>query len=278
MDATYVAAALLSAILHAGWNAAVKAARDPARAMTAQMVLSAVIVLPGLFWSGLPDRAAWIWIAASTLMNVVTVSALLRAYELGGFGIVYPVARAVAVLLVVPLAAGIAGERLGTAALSGIAILAAALGVLAWDAARDRAVSMQALAWTLAAGLGTAAYIMCDAQGVRAAGSPFAYGFAVSVTNAIAMSWRRRRDGRPWTQVRDYWAVGVLTALAAVVSYLLILWVWSGAPIAPAAALRDTSAIFAVLIAVLWLKEPFTLTRIAAVLLAAAAVPLLRLG
>ena len=137
---------------------------------------------------------------------------------------------------------------------------------------------MQALAWTLAAGLGTAAYIMCDAQGVRAAGSPFAYGFAVSVTNAIAMSWRRRRDGRPWTQVRDYWAVGMLTALAAVVSYLLILWVWSGAPIAPAAALRDTSAIFAVLIAVLWLKEPFTLTRIAAVLLAAAAVPLLRLG
>ena len=36
MDATYVAAALLSAILHAGWNAAVKASRDPARAMTAQ--------------------------------------------------------------------------------------------------------------------------------------------------------------------------------------------------------------------------------------------------
>ena len=278
MDATFVAAALLSAILHAGWNAAVKAARDPARAMTAQMVLSAVIVLPGIFWSGLPDRAAWIWIAASTLMNVVTVSALLRAYELGGFGIVYPVARAVAVLLVVPLAAGIAGERLGPAALCGVAILAAALGVLAWDAARDRTVSMQALAWTLAAGLGTAAYIMCDAQGVRAAGSPFAYGFAVSVTNAIAMSWRRRRDGLPWTQVRDYWVVGVLTALAAVVSYLLILWVWSGAPIAPAAALRDTSAIFAVLIAVLWLKEPFTLTRIAAVLLAAAAVPLLRLG
>ena len=278
MDATFVAAALLSAILHAGWNAAVKAARDPARAMTAQMVLSAVIVLPGLFWSGLPDRAAWIWIAGSTLMNVVTVSALLRAYALGGFGIVYPVARAIAVLLVVPLAASVAGERLGPAALCGVAILTGALGALALDAARDRVVSTQALAWTLAAGLGTAAYIMCDAQGVRAAGSPFAYGFTVSVTNALAMSWRRRRDGLPWTQVRDYWVVGVLTALAAVVSYLLILWVWSGAPIAPAAALRDTSAIFAVLIAVLWLKEPFTLTRIAAVLLAAAAVPLLRLG
>jgi drug/metabolite transporter (DMT)-like permease len=63
-----------------------------------------------------------------------------------------------------------------------------------------------------------------------------------------------------------------------VVSYLAILWVWSEAPIAPASALRDTSAVFAILIAVLWLKEPFTLSRMVAVLLSAAAVPLLRLG
>jgi hypothetical protein len=67
-------------------------------------------------------------------------------------------------------------------------------------------------------------------------------------------------------------------AVAAVASYLLILWVWSAAPIAPAAALRDTSAVLAIPIAVLWLKEPFTSTRLAAVLLSAAAVPLLRLA
>jgi len=70
----------------------------------------------------------------------------------------------------------------------------------------------------------------------------------------------------------------VPTAAAAMASYLLILWIWSHAPVAPAAALRDTSAVFAILIAVVWLKEPFTRTRIVAVLLAAAAVPLLRLG
>lgn len=278
MGVTYVAAALLSAMLHAGWNAAVKASRDPARAMTAQMLMSAVIVLPGLLWSGLPDRAAWPWIGASTLMNVVTVSALLRAYELGGFGIVYPVSRAVAVLLVVPMATVFAGDRVGPAALGGVLIIIASLGALAYDAAREQAVTFRALAWTLAAGLGTAAYILCDAQGVRAAGSPWAYGFTVSITNAVAMCWRRRRAGPPWKQMSGYWAVGVLTAAAAVVSYLLILWVWSLAPIAPAAALRDTSAIFAVLIAVLWLKEPFTPFRIVAVLLAAAAIPLLRLG
>jgi drug/metabolite transporter (DMT)-like permease len=264
--------------LHAGWNAAVKANRDPARAMTAQMLLSALIVLPGLAWSGLPAPAAWPWIAASTLMNVLTVAALLRAYELGGFGIVYPVVRAVAVLLVVPLVAIVAGGWPGPMALLGILVISLSLGVLAFDAARDRGLPLPALAWILAAGVGTAAYILCDAQGVRAGGSPWAYGFAVSITNAAAMCWRQRRAGPPWQQMRGQWAVAVPTAIASVISYLLILWVWSHAPIASAAALRDTSSVFALLIAVLWLREPFTRLRVIAVLLAAAAVPLLRLG
>ncbi|HYX05058.1 MAG TPA: EamA family transporter [Reyranella sp.] len=278
MGAIDVVAALVSALLHAGWNAAVKASRNPAQAMTAQMLVSALLVLPGLWWTGLPDAAAWPWIAASTLMNVVTVTALLRAYELVGFGIAYPVGRAVAVVLVVPLAALVAGDRPGLAALAGVLVIALSLGLLGWDAARDRSLSRQAIAWTLAAGLGTAAYIICDARGVRAAGSPWAYGFVVSLTNALAMCWRRRHEGSPWKQLRGAWRIGAPAAVASATSYLLILWIWSHAPIAPAAALRDTSALFAIVIAVLWLKEPFTRIRILAVLLAAAAVPLLRLG
>ncbi len=269
---------LLSALLHAGWNAAVKTHRTPTQAMTAQMLLSAAFVVPGLLWVGLPKAEAWIWIVASTLMNVVTIAALLRAYELGGFGRVYPVVRAIAVLLVVPLAALVAGDRVTLWALGGVAVIAAALGLLAWDASRDASVSLKALGWTLAAGLGTAAYILCDAQGVRAAGSPLTYGFTVSITNAAAMWWRQRHLGSPWGQVADCWQLAVPVAVASSISYLLILWVWGHAPIAPAAALRDTSAVFAILIAVVWLKEPFTRMRILAVLLAAAAVPLLRLG
>jgi len=278
MDLTDVSLALLSAILHAGWNAAVKASRNPAQVMTAQMVLGALLVVPALFFSGLPNLASVGWIAASTVMNVLTVSALLRAYELGGFGLVYPVVRSLAVLMVVPLAALMTGERLATVGLLGVLIISLALAVLAWDAARGKGITRAAMAWTAAAGVGTAAYILCDAQGVRLSGSPWAYGFVVSITNAAAMAWRQRRSGPPWAQVTSHWVLALPIAAAAMGSYLMILWVWSHAPIAPAAALRDTSAIFAVLIAVFGLKEPFTRTRIAAVLLAAAAVPLLRFG
>jgi drug/metabolite transporter (DMT)-like permease len=278
MEPIHVAAALLSALLHAGWNAAVKQSARPADAMAAQMIVSALLGLPGLLWSGLPANGAWFWIGASTMMNMVTVTTMLRAYEHGGFGMVYPVMRAVSVLFVVPLATAMDGDRLSIGASLGIGLVVAALGLLALGAGRDRTLSRAALWWTLAAGLSAAAYVMCDARGVRAAGSPFAYGLTVAVTNAFAMGWRQRDGGPPWRLIAAQWRLAIPTAIAAMVSYMLILWVWTEAPIAPAAALRDTSAVLAIVIAVVWLKEPFTFWRMAAVLLAAAAVPLLRLA
>ncbi|MBC7635668.1 MAG: hypothetical protein H7251_08705, partial [Acetobacteraceae bacterium] len=156
MALSLVGAALLSALLHAGWNAAVKASARPAETMTAQMLLGAAMVLPALFWSGLPAMASWPWILATTLTNTITVTALLRAYALGGFGVVYPVVRAISVLLVVPLAAFLTGDRLGIGALAGIVLIVASLGLLAVSAGRDTSFPLPAMVWTGIAGLSTA--------------------------------------------------------------------------------------------------------------------------
>jgi drug/metabolite transporter (DMT)-like permease len=277
MDTIHVAIALLSAVLHAGWNAAIKASPRPHAAMAAQMHVSALLVLPGLLWTGLPAPAAWGWIGLSTAMNMITVAALLRAYELAGFGVVYPVGRAVSVLLVVPLAAWLAGEQISPTGLIGVGLITTALGLLALSAKRDR-MPVAAIGWTLVAGVATAIYVLSDAQGVRSSGSSWAYGFAIIISNAIAMSWRQRHIGGPLKLLRSDGAVAIPSAIAAMISYLAILWVWTQAPIAPASALRDTSAVFAIIIAVVWLKEQMTRLRVIAIALAAMAIPLLRLA
>jgi multidrug transporter EmrE-like cation transporter len=278
MDLWHVAAALLSAVLHAGWNAAVKANAKPAEIMTAQMVLSAVLGLPGFLWTGLPAQPSWIWIAGSTALNLVTLTALLRAYELIGFGTAYPVVRALSVLLVVPLAAGISGEQLSLFGLAGVSLVVASLLLLAFAGSHHGTIPRAGFLWLAVAGITAAACVMCDAQGVRHAGSPLAYGFMVSITNALAMSVARGAIARPLRMAREHAIAALPIAVASTASYLLILWVFRNAPIAPAAALRDTSSIFALVIAVLWLKEPFTRLRLFAILLSAAAVPLLRLS
>jgi hypothetical protein len=53
---------LAAAALHAGWNALVKIELDPFLAMTLICTSSAVIALPALTATGLPDPAARPWI------------------------------------------------------------------------------------------------------------------------------------------------------------------------------------------------------------------------
>lgn len=278
MELIHVAAALFSALLHAGWNAAVKASPRPTETMAAQMLLAAIIIIPGYYWTGFPAPAAWPWIATSTALNVVAITAMLKAYEIGGFGMVYPIMRAVSLLCVVPLSALIAGDTISPIGAIGVALIAAALGILSWGSGKDSGFPRAALLWTMLSGATLALYVLSDARGVRASGSALAYGFTASIANGIVMSWRQRHLGSPFQHIASTWRISLPASIASSVSYLLILWVWSVAPIAPSAALRDTSAVFAILIAVFFLGERFTLTRLAAVVMAAAAIPLLRLG
>jgi drug/metabolite transporter (DMT)-like permease len=278
MELLYVACALASAALHAGWNAAVKSRPNVTHAMTAQMVVSAMLMAPLLLWTGLPTAASVPWIFASALINTVTVTALLKAYTLAGFGLAYPVGRAISVLLVAPGAALFFGETLSVFGLVGVALISASLAVLAFSGRHGDGPPLRAWLWIGLAGVTTAAYVLVDAVGARASGSPIAYGCCAAITNAAIMLWRQRHADIDAASVRrEAWAM-LPVACAAITSYLLILWVYTKAPIAAGAALRDTSALFAIVIAVVWLREPISRTQITALILAAAAVPLLRLG
>jgi len=281
MDSWILAAALASAALHASWHAVVKSSAQPSHAMTAQMVGSAAICVPALFWSGLPALAAWPWMIGSTLLSMGAVASLLRGYANGGFGVVYPMTRASSVLLVLPLAAAVAGEWPTPAGLAGVALVSGAVMMLAFRKGKDdtAGVSRKALGWILSAAVFTACYVVCDAQGVRRAQSPFAYGFTNSVANGALWAWLQYRRGMNLRAVAGAeWPRAMLTVVAAMASYLLILWVFTHAPIALGSALRDTSAIFATLIAITILKEPFDRTVIFAVALATAGSVLIRLG
>jgi drug/metabolite transporter (DMT)-like permease len=276
VDSLLVAAALLSAALHASWNAAVKASPQPTQAMTGQMLLSALVALPVLGFTGLPDAAAVPWMLMSTTMNMGAVSSLLRAYEHAGFGVAYPMARASSVLLVLPLAATVAGEWPQASALVGVALVSTAVLLLARGP--KRALSRPALLWTAAGAAFTACYVVCDAQGVRRSGSPLAYGCVLAFFNGLLWTAWQRHRGLALRRLLPAWPRTLAMSLAATLSYWLILWVWTRAPIAPAAALRDTSAIFATLIAATVLKERIDARVIAAVLLATAGTVAIRLA
>jgi len=264
-----VAAALLSAFLHAAWNAAVKASADPKGAMAAQVMASGLVALPLLAELPLPSAAALPWLAGSALFNFLTFLALLRGYEEGGgFGLVYPLARAVSPLLVLGLASAISGEAVSGLGTAGIALVSGGVAFFAYGEGRQHPA---AFLYALLAGGASAAYAVCDANGVRHAASVLGYGFAVSVVNALVFAsfYRLRTARSALAALRSHSAIAILGAAASTLSYLLILWVWSRAPVALGAALRDTSLVFAALIAAA-LGERLTLPRLGAIALVTA--------
>jgi len=277
LDTIYILAALGSALLHATWNAAVKSTGQHTAVMTGQMLVAGLVGLPVLFFVDFPRWESLVWIAASALFNVMGIKAILRAYDHGEFGLVYPMSRAIMIMLVVPLSTLLAHERLSTGAMLGIALIIAALALLALSARHGQNLSRQVLIWTGVGGVLSACSVLIDANGIRQSGSPFAYGCLTAIFNAANMAWQQRRLPGLVATIRRHAHVTLWTGVLSMVSYLLIVWVFSKASIAGAAALRDTSSVFAVLIAMVFMKEAISRIKLLAVALAIAAIPLMRL-
>jgi drug/metabolite transporter (DMT)-like permease len=130
-------------------------------------------------------------------------------------------------------------------------------------------------------GVLTALYTVIDAKGVRAAPTAFSYivwiylidGFIIGGAFAI---WRGPRF---LLAARDQWRPGLAAGACSIVTYGLALWAFRLADIPRLAALRETSILFGVGIAVVFLKERVTAGRLVGILtIAAGAATLLAAG
>jgi drug/metabolite transporter (DMT)-like permease len=78
--------------------------------------------------------------------------------------------------------------------------------------------------------------------------------------------------------VRQRWPRGLAGGACIILSYGFALWAMTQAPIAPVAALRETSILFGLVLARLVLHERLGLARLAGGLLILSGAAILRLG
>jgi len=274
-----VAAVLLGALLHAGWNAMLKSGADQALDAVLMNLLAALLALPLLLAAGLPARAAWPFLATSLLIHVGYYIALTGAYRHGELGLTYPLMRGSAPVVVAMASAAIFGEPLSALAWAGV--LAVCCGVMVLGLSPQALRSPRALAFALANAVVIAAYTVVDGLGVRAAGDVLAYVAAFFVLDALpygALVLARRSRAAMVAHARARLRVALPAALATLASYGIALWAMTRAPVAMVAALRETSVLFAALIGAWLFKEHLSPQRglgIAAILLGVVA---LRLG
>ena len=102
---------LLSAVLHASWNAIVRFKGDRLAIVTMLATCGALIAAPALFFVEIPREEAWPWLIASMLLHIGYNVFLANAYQHGELGKVYPLARGTAPLLTLIAFYAPAGHR-----------------------------------------------------------------------------------------------------------------------------------------------------------------------
>lgn len=279
-------AVLGAALLHATWNAMVKSQADPLVSMAWVSVASGVVAGFLLFVVAVPPAAAWPFLIVSTMIHTAYNLLLATAYRHGDFSRVYPLARGAAPLLVTIVSLVFLTEALSPNALLAIGLILLAILGVAWRRAGERqragtsGVSDKSLLYAGLTAVAIAGYTIADGLGGRAAGDPIAYAvwlfFIDAWPTVLIVMWMRRGSFRQTARrnIGMSLAGGILSMLA----YTIIIWAMASAPVAVVAALRESSILFAALIGIFLLKEKPGPVRIAATLMLAAAVALLRLS
>lgn len=272
-----VAAALIAAVMHAGWNAGLKGGND--RLLDAALLFSvagAIGLISTLFAPAMNIEAAW-WIALTAVLHIPYVFYLARAYELGELSHVYTIARGLPPLMITGLAAVTVAEIPTPVAVFGIGLIS--LGILTVGmspgAHRRGTIIAAIVAVTIAL------YSVSDGIGVRVSGSALAYNgwvFAAvgAATMIMAIANRGAKTIIPYA--RENWRRAIIGGVLSYVSYGLVLWAMTFASIAGVSAFRETSVVFASLIGILFFGESAGPRRIVGALIVAVGAITLKLS
>lgn len=268
---------LFAAAMHATWNAIVKSGTDKfftAILVTASAGLISAAILP---FVAQPAIESWPNIFISVCLQVVYFSLVSYIYRIADMGVVYPLMRGAAPVIVAWISAVWMAESLSKGAWLGIACVCTGVLSLALSA---KGKGGKSVVLALLVAVVIAAYTLVDGLGVRKSHAPLAYSLWIFVLTAVPLAgWgiiRRRQAFLQYT--KQHARIGLMGGFGAATSYGLALWAMTLAPVAVVAALRETAILFAIAIAVLVLKERLTWERALSGTLIAAGAVLLRLA
>ncbi|MBP7964940.1 MAG: hypothetical protein KBG20_22620 [Caldilineaceae bacterium] len=276
---------LVSTVLHASWNLMAHARRtDPLLLLRSAVVTLVVALIPLLVveWLATPmPGMVWGLLVLTGIFQAIYMLGLTAGYQVGDFSVVYPVARALPVLILafVDLGRGHAPSPLGW-----LGILLVTVGCLVLPLERlgklDPARYFNRTGmWILLTAIGTTGYSTVDKLAVdmlpQGLPSAIRYGawetifmvpFLLVLLPKFGGIALKKGSAAQWRQA-------ALAALFIASAYWMILWAFQLSPYTSyIVALRQFSIVLGVIAAAILFKEPAPRLRIGASLVIAAGV------
>ena len=274
MNASAILLILISTFMHAGWNLLARSRRNEhtffLRLLWSTTViglapfLAAEIVLPAL------PASAWRAVLASGTICGVYFFGLARAYGNGDFTVVYPVSRALPIVLV-GLADIMRGRVPSIWGGLGMILVAGTCVVIPLDSLRRfswRSHLNRTTLWMILTALGTVGYTIIDksaSETLRAGPvSAARYGYMFFAVSSLAYWLCLKLFGRPSEDAQSVgWKVPALAALLTYGAYFLVLWAYQIAQRAGyIVAFRQFSIVIGVVLGVVWFREKGAVVRL----------------
>lgn len=260
---------LLGALLHATWNAFVRSAANKFLDTVLVNAGAAVFAACWLPFTALPSIASWPYLLASVIIHLAYFTLIAMAYHHSELSFAYPIMRGTAPAFSAIAAAFLLNESPSVLGWTGVLLISFGVVVLSVDSWRVGSLRLSALLFALSNAGVIVVYTLVDGQGARLSGNAFSYtGWMLLLTAIpiVLVSWSLRR-GAVTSYLRKSMLRGITGGACLVGSYGIALWAMTYAPIALVAALRETSVIFAMLIAIYFLGERISGLRLMSALI-----------
>ena len=266
---------LAAAVLHAGWNLAVKQSTfDRFIALWGQFLaagtLAAIVLIVG---GGIPV-AGYGWAALSGAAHIPYCVMLARAYTTGDFSVMYPIARGAGALLAGIGGVAVLGDHIGAVGITGMVIVTAGLGLLAGH------TNLRQFGIAISVSATISAYTLFDAQGIRTTDTPL-YAAATFVAIAIATTSWGVATGRRVEMVaaaKTLWRRFLVLGAATAITYTLVQMALRLAAVGYVTCLRESSVVIAAFVGARFLGEGGMRRRVGAALVVLAGLVLLVVG
>ena len=279
MSGQVILLVLGAALLHASWNIIVKGGDNKLFESAMNALgggLGALCILPFL---PVPDKSAWGLLALSCCCHLTYYICIAEAYKVTDLSLGYTIMRGSAPMLTA-LVLCVMGVPLSLTGWGGVLLLCSGILTLALEQKFSHKASLKGILYSLRTSFVIMGYTLADGYGARASGNGVSYTCWIFFLNIFPLHlYVLSRYGTEYLRyLRKRAVVGISGGLAGLGSYGIAIWAMTVAPIALVAALRETSVIFGMIMAVLFLGEKLSAVRVLAILLVMGGAMILRMG
>ena len=264
---------LFASFTHAIWNGMVKNHQDKAIAISGIVFGRLPLSIIAIIFLPLPTAESIPYLIISVIIHQGYQWFLLSSYEIGDLTKVYPISRGTGPLVATIISISFLGLVLDSLIILSIGFVCG--GIITLSLFDKSKKNYQIIKYSLLTGLCIGLYSITDGYGARVSLSAvsfiswtfiinaFLHPLVISLKNEKNIIERVKKNGK-----KMFFIGGSLDYL----TYMIIVWAFTKAPIPMVGALRETSIFFSIFIGYFFLKEKITPAKIFSIILILAGV------